>query len=79
MSEELVYLLANPNHLKKKEIKSDIYEKELFTILNKLYPQYNHKFDTTILEKIEYLCKESYIDYTVNNIVNTIITEILNE
>ena len=79
MSEELVHLLANPHHLKKPEIKTDIYEKELFIILNKLYPHYKVKFDTTILEKIECICKEYYIDNIVEKIVNTIITDIINE
>ena len=79
--ENYAHLLANPSHMKKKEKKEYNYklQADLIVILNKLYPDYkiNEYCNDIIFEKIEKICRDLFIDNTVNNIVDNIISEVI--
>ena len=57
--------------------------RKLFTFisksfLNKLYPDYKiNEYNDIIFEKIEKICRDLFIDNTVNNIVDNIISEVI--
>jgi len=77
----LAHLLANPNHMKKNQSKNYNYQlhNDLMVTLTKIFPEYelnDHDHDI-ILKKIEKLCKDLFIEKTVNNIVDTIISDII--
>jgi hypothetical protein len=80
MNDEYVYLLANPNHLKKKTNLNLInYEKELLVLLEKIFPQYKSYLDYQLIEKIESLCNEIYINNLANTVSKTVIEDLIKE
>ena len=80
MSNEYVYLLANPNHLKKeKNVNLINYENELLVLLEKIFPQYKSYLDHQLIEKIESLCNENYTNNLANTVAKTVIEDIIKE
>jgi len=76
MDNELTYLLANPYHLKRKNKNEDLFH-DLFLLLKKIYKNYdlNDNDETLIIQKIEILILDNFIDKFVNSIIQEVIHE----
>ena len=73
--DEFIYLLANPNHIKKKQkIQQNSLENEIFSVLKQKLKQYsvNEMFKKEILFKLETILFEYTIQSTIDDIIEKI-------
>jgi len=73
--DEFIYLLANPNHIKKKQkIQQNSLENEIFSVLKQKLKQYsvNEMFKKEILLKLETI----FFEYTIQSTIDDIIEKI---
>jgi hypothetical protein len=73
--DEFIYLLANPNHIKKKQkIQQNSLENEIFSVLKQKLKQYsvNEMFKKEILLKLETILFEYTIQSTIDDIIEKI-------
>ena len=74
-------LLANPCHFKKKEREDNNLDSQIFSLLNKKYPEY--KIDEndfySILKKIDFILFEATVCNIVEDTVEGIIQDVIDE
>ena len=73
--DDFIYLLANPNHIKKKQkIQQNSLENEIFSVLKQKLKKYsvNEMFKKEILFKLETILFEYTIQSTIDDIIEKI-------